>query len=101
MKLKISPVARAAPGLHANSLLPRNERDTHCLTITAALDLKKIPANWADMMKKLRGYTPKKSESGSIVEQIPDDKMLEFCLGLKDLIPDHRTRSIRCHQRRP
>jgi hypothetical protein len=52
-------------------------------------------------MKKLRGYTPKNSESASIVEQIPDDKMLEFCLGLKDLIPDHRTSSIRCHQRRP
>ena len=52
-------------------------------------------------MKKFRGYSPKVSEIDSLVEQIPADKMREFCLGLKDLIPDKRTAAINCYLRRP
>ena len=52
-------------------------------------------------MKKMRSYTPQHSESDSIVSQIPDDKMREFCLGLRHLIPDHRTCAIKQHQQRP
>jgi hypothetical protein len=52
-------------------------------------------------MKKLKGFYPQISEIDSLAEQIPDEQMQEFCLGLKHLIPDKRTAAINCYLRNP